>query len=73
MALQQSVDTYAVNLIYDVRLQVNVEDRLGKKFFQCVVALFRKKTSESEFQIGWTLYKKSSEFKVFYSVNKVKL
>ena len=32
-ALQQDVLAYAGNLIYGVRLLVNVEDRLAKKIF----------------------------------------
>ena len=55
LALQQDVRTYAGNLIYGVRLQVNVRDRLAKKIFQCVGALFWKKTYVCEFRVGWTL------------------
>ena len=33
LALQKDVRTYAGNLIYGVRLQVNVGDRLAKKEF----------------------------------------
>ena len=55
LALQQDVRTYAGNLIYDVRLQVNVRDRLAKKVFQCVGALFWKKAYVCEFRVGWTL------------------
>ena len=40
LAFQQAMRTYAGNLIYDVRLQVNGGDRLVKKIFQCVGALF---------------------------------
>ena len=44
LALQQDECTYGGNLIYSIRLHMNVEDRLAKKLFQCVAALFRKKT-----------------------------
>ena len=40
LALQQDVRTYAGNLIYGLRLQVSVGDRLAKKIFQGLVALF---------------------------------
>ena len=40
LALQQYVRTYVGNLIYGVRLQANVGDRLAKNIFQCVAALF---------------------------------
>ena len=40
LALQQDVRTYAGNLVYGVRLQVKVGDRLAKKIFQRVAALF---------------------------------
>ena len=40
LVLQKDVRTYEGILIYDVRLQVNVRDRLAKKIFQCVAALF---------------------------------
>ena len=56
LALQQDVRAYTDNLIYDVRLPVNLEDRLAKKIFQWVAALFRKKPSENEFRVGWTLH-----------------
>ena len=40
LALQEDVRTYVGNLIYGVRLQLNVGDRLTKKIFQCVGAFF---------------------------------
>ena len=50
LALQKDVCTCANNLIYGVRLLVNVGD------FQCVAALFwKKKTYENELRVGWTL------------------
>ena len=42
-ASQQNLRTYTGSLIYGVRLQVNVGDRLAKKISQCVAALFWKK------------------------------
>ena len=38
LVFQQGVRTNAGNLIYGVRLQVNVGDSLAKKKFQCVTA-----------------------------------
>ena len=55
LALQQYVRTYAGNLIYGVRLLVNVRDKLAKNIFQCVGALFWKKTYVREFRGEWTL------------------
>ena len=49
LAFQQDVRTYAGNLIYGVRLQVNVGDKLAKKIFQCVAALFWKKLKKTSF------------------------
>ena len=40
LALQEDVHTNADNLIHGVKLQANVADRLAKKNFQCVDALF---------------------------------
>ena len=42
-ALQQDVHSCTGNFIYDVRLQVNTGDKLAKKIFPCVYALFLKK------------------------------
>ena len=39
-ALQQGLRTYAGNLIYGIRLEVNMRDRLAKRIFQCVAASF---------------------------------
>ena len=49
LALRQGVRTYAGNLIYDKRLQLNVEDRLAKKIFQYIAALFCKKLKKMSF------------------------
>ena len=49
LTLQQDVRTYAGNLIYGSRLQVNVGDRLAKKIFQCVAAFFWKKLKKINF------------------------
>ena len=48
LVMQKDVRTYAGILIYDVRLQVNVRDRLAKKIFQCVAALFSKKQNKTK-------------------------
>ena len=55
LALSQDVRIYADNLIYGVRLHVNVGDGLAKKIFQSVDALFCKKTWENKFRDGWIL------------------
>ena len=48
-SLQQDVRTYTGNLIYDVRLQLNLKDRLAKKIFQYIAALFSKKLKKMSF------------------------
>ena len=48
-SLQQDVRTYTGNLIYDVRLQLNLKDRLAKKNFQYIAALFSKKLKKMSF------------------------
>ena len=40
LAHQQYVRTYAGNLIFGVKLQVNVGDRLAERIFHCNAALF---------------------------------
>ena len=42
LALQQDIRTFVDILIYGVRLQVNVGDRLAKKIFQCIAAYEKK-------------------------------
>ena len=49
LALQQNIHTYAGNLIYGVRIQVNVGDRMAKKILQCVAATFWKKLKKMNF------------------------
>ena len=39
-ALQQDVRAYAGDLINGIKLKVNMGDRLPKKIFQCIAALF---------------------------------
>ena len=39
LALQQDVPTCSGNLIYGVRLQLNVGDRLAKKIMRCCIVL----------------------------------
>ena len=49
LAPQQDICTYAGKLIHGVRLQVNVGDKLAKKIFQHVPALFLKKLKKLSF------------------------
>lgn len=39
-AFQPDVRAYVRNLIYNVRLEVNVKNRPAETFFECVVTLF---------------------------------
>ena len=43
---QQDLHAYADNLIYDVRLRMDVEDRIAEKFFWCVDTFFWKKLKD---------------------------
>ena len=73
-ASQQNLRTYTGSLIYGVRLQVNVGDRLAKKISQCVAALFwKKKLKKMSFVSNGHCRDGSLNFNFFYSVSEIKL
>ena len=74
LVFQQGLHTNAGNLIYGVRLQVNVGDSLAKKKFSvryCIA--LKKKLKKMSFVSGGHFREGKPQFQVFYSVNKVKL
>ena len=48
-ALQQDIDTYAGNLIYVARMQVNVRDKPNKFFFSVLLHYFEKNLKKINF------------------------
>ena len=46
--------TKLTSSIYGTRLQVNLRDRMAKKYFSAL-PYCSEKSSENEFQVGWTI------------------